>query len=174
MKSTMATNAQPTTQHAHFKLTASGTLVEQTRLISAAVAHRAYELFEARGSEHGHDCEDWFRAESELLIPLPATIIDTDGGFTVRAELRGLIGKDVEVLAEPRRLIVLPAKQMSEQANRRAVFQGELSAEMFRVLDLPAEVDPHNLKAAMENEVLEVTLAKVNPGKNNAVGAKAA
>jgi HSP20 family molecular chaperone IbpA len=54
------------------------------------------------------------------------------------------------------------------------VFQGNVSAEMFRVLDLPAEVDPHNLKAAIENEVLEVTLAKVNPGKNNAVGAKAA
>jgi HSP20 family molecular chaperone IbpA len=174
MKSTMATNAPPTTQPATFKLTASGTLVEQTRLIPAAVAHRAYELFEARGSEHGHDCEDWFRAESELLTPLPARIIDTDGGFTVRVELRGLMGKDLEVLAEPRYLILRPGKQTSKQDNGRAVFQGNVSAEMFRVLDLPAEVDPHNLKAAIENEVLEVTLAKVNPGKNNAVGAKAA
>jgi HSP20 family molecular chaperone IbpA len=174
MKSTMATNAAPTTQPAEFKLTASGTLVEQTRLISAAVAHRAYELFEARGSEHGHDCEDWFRAESELLTPLPATIVDTDDAFTVRAELHGLIGKDVEVLAEPRRLIVRPGKQMSEQANQRAVFQGEISAEMFRVLELPADVDPHNMKATIENEVLEVTLAKINPGQKNAVGTKAA
>ena len=174
MKTTMATNAPRTTQPATFKLTASGTLVEQTRLISAAVAHRAYELFEARGSEHGHDCEDWFRAESELLTPIPATVVDTDGGFTVRAELPGFTGKDVEVLAEPRRLIIRARKQSSEQEKGRAVLQGKMSAEMFRVLDLPAEVDPHNLKAAMENEVLEVTLARVNPGKNNAVGAKAA
>src|ERR1051326_4899328 len=136
MKSTMATKALPTTQPAQFKLTASGTFVEQTRLTSAMVARRAYELFEARGSEHGHDCEDWIRAESELLTPLPATIIDTDEAVTIRAELRGLMGKEVEVLAEPRHLIVRRAKQMSEQDNRRAGFQGDMSAEMFRFADL--------------------------------------
>jgi hypothetical protein len=27
---------------------------------------RAYELYEARGGEHGRDLEDWFRAESEV------------------------------------------------------------------------------------------------------------
>jgi HSP20 family molecular chaperone IbpA len=174
MKSKMTRNASPTTQPANFKLRASGTSVEQTRLISAAVARRAYELFQARGSQHGHDCEDWVRAESELLTPIPATIIDRDGAVTVRAELCGLMGKDVEVLAEPRHLIVRPGKQTSNQDKGRAVFQGEMSAEMFRVLDLPSEVDPHNMKATIEKEVLEVTLAKVRPSKNNAVGIKAA
>jgi len=174
MKSTLTTNAPPTTQPTKFKLTASGTLVEQTRLISAAIARRAYELFEARGCEHGHDGEDWFRAESELLAPLPATIIDTDEALTVRAELRGLIGKDMEVLAEPRHLIVRPGNQTSEQDNGRAVFQGKISGEVFRVLELPCEVDPHNMKATIENEVIEVTLAKVNSGKKNAVSTKAA
>jgi DUF2934 family protein len=33
-----------------------------------AIELRAYELFEARGCEHGHDSEDWFRAESELHL----------------------------------------------------------------------------------------------------------
>jgi hypothetical protein len=28
----------------------------------------AYELFEARGCEHGHDWEDWFRAKLELHL----------------------------------------------------------------------------------------------------------
>lgn len=27
---------------------------------------RAYELFEERGREEGHDWEDWFRAEQEI------------------------------------------------------------------------------------------------------------
>ena len=176
MKSTMTTNAPvpPTTQPANFKLRASGTSVEQTRLISAAVARRAYELFEARGCQHGHDCEDWVRAESELLTPLPATIIDTDGAVTVRAELRGLMGKDVEVLAEPRHVIVRPGKLTSEQDNGRAVYQGEMSAETFQALELPEAIDIDNMKATIENEVLEVTLAKVNPGKKNAVRTKAA
>jgi hypothetical protein len=30
------------------------------------IAKRAYELYLARGSEHGHAEEDWARAESEL------------------------------------------------------------------------------------------------------------
>ncbi len=30
------------------------------------VARRAYELFLCRGGEHGHDQEDWLRAEREM------------------------------------------------------------------------------------------------------------
>jgi len=30
------------------------------------VAQRAYERYEARGREDGHDMEDWFEAEREL------------------------------------------------------------------------------------------------------------
>ena len=31
------------------------------------IARRAYELFEQRGRGHGHDLDDWLRAEHELL-----------------------------------------------------------------------------------------------------------
>jgi Protein of unknown function (DUF2934) len=34
-----------------------------------ATAKRAYELYLARGGEHGHDAEDWLRAEAELNSP---------------------------------------------------------------------------------------------------------
>jgi hypothetical protein len=37
------------------------------RVSAKAVSHRAYSLFQARGSEHGHDVEDWLAAETELL-----------------------------------------------------------------------------------------------------------
>ena len=30
------------------------------------IAHRAFELYEQRGGEHGHDWDDWFQAEREL------------------------------------------------------------------------------------------------------------
>ena len=28
---------------------------------------RAYQLYEGRGCEHGHDLDDWFQAESEVF-----------------------------------------------------------------------------------------------------------
>jgi hypothetical protein len=31
------------------------------------IAQRAYEIFQARGGEPGHDLDDWLQAESELL-----------------------------------------------------------------------------------------------------------
>jgi hypothetical protein len=34
-----------------------------------AVEQRAYELFLARGGTHGHDWNDWFAAERQLLGP---------------------------------------------------------------------------------------------------------
>ena len=44
--------------------------------IQLAVARRAYELFESRNREHGHDWEDWFQAESELLRPVSTAVSD--------------------------------------------------------------------------------------------------
>lgn len=29
---------------------------------------RAYQLYEARGQEDGHELEDWFRAEEEITV----------------------------------------------------------------------------------------------------------
>ena len=31
------------------------------------IIQRAYELYEARGREDGHDLEDWLKAEEEIL-----------------------------------------------------------------------------------------------------------
>jgi mRNA-degrading endonuclease HigB of HigAB toxin-antitoxin module len=34
--------------------------------ITEAIARRAFELFVARGQQHGHDLDDWLQAEREL------------------------------------------------------------------------------------------------------------
>jgi hypothetical protein len=31
------------------------------------IRFRAYELYEQRGREHGHDLEDWLQAQSEVV-----------------------------------------------------------------------------------------------------------
>ena len=38
--------------------------------LTEQISRRAYELFEARGHEHGHDREDWLQAETEILANL--------------------------------------------------------------------------------------------------------
>ena len=34
------------------------------------IAHRAFEIYVARGGEHGHDVGDWFEAERQLRTEL--------------------------------------------------------------------------------------------------------
>ncbi|MGA7928548.1 MAG: Hsp20 family protein [Candidatus Sulfotelmatobacter sp.] len=175
MKSTPATNPQATTQPAIFRLGEEGTYVERMRQISDAIARRAYELFEARGYEHGHDREDWFRAESELLTPVPAKVLAIDGGLTIRAEVPGFAHKDVEVHVWPRRLIIYAReREKSGRERGKALPNGKTSDEIFRVLDLPHEIEPDKITATLENEVLEVTLQKVEPHKKVAGNVKAA
>jgi hypothetical protein len=38
------------------------------------IRHRAYELFEARGREDGHELDDWLRAEEEITQQKARTI----------------------------------------------------------------------------------------------------
>lgn len=57
--------------------------------VQLAVARRAYELFEARGCEHGHDREDWFRAESELLSPVSVSMQRSADRIGVHANVLG-------------------------------------------------------------------------------------
>jgi Protein of unknown function (DUF2934) len=40
--------------------------VSESRPDADRIAQRAYERYEARGREDGHDMEDWFEAEQEL------------------------------------------------------------------------------------------------------------
>ncbi len=41
-------------------------LAQQPSLANNDVARRAYDLYLARGREHGHDVDDWMQAEREL------------------------------------------------------------------------------------------------------------
>jgi len=43
---------------------------------------RAYQFYEERGYEDGHDLEDWLRAQSEIIGKKPAVAEkDTEGGI---------------------------------------------------------------------------------------------
>jgi len=39
---------------------------EDPNIVLEQIAQRAYELYEARGREDGHDLEDWLCAEAEI------------------------------------------------------------------------------------------------------------
>ena len=57
--------------------------------VYAEIARRAYDLFESRECRPGHDWEDWFRTESELLRPVPVDVKGKPDKISVRATVQG-------------------------------------------------------------------------------------
>jgi HSP20 family molecular chaperone IbpA len=79
------------------------------------------------------------------------------------------------VHVEPKRLIIYAkVRETSGRERGGALATGKVSDEVFRVLDLPHEIEPDTITATLENEVLEVTLQKVDPHKKNVGNVKAA
>jgi hypothetical protein len=59
---------QPQAKKAQSQLAKQEQPVVPEPAMADRIAKRAYELFLARGGEHGHQLEDWYQAERELRL----------------------------------------------------------------------------------------------------------
>ncbi len=48
------------------KKTSSNVSTQPPQNTEEEIRHRAYEIYETRGREDGHDLDDWLRAEAEV------------------------------------------------------------------------------------------------------------
>jgi general secretion pathway protein A len=143
--------------------------------IRDSIARRAYELSEARGFENGHEQEDWQRAESELMLDVPVDVAEEETEFTVRAAVSGFAGTDLEVQVAPRCLCISgTGEEASAAQHDDAAYSQRRSKHIFRLLELPSEIDPDSAKATVRNGLLEIKLSKVGSGEPQRPLAKAA
>jgi len=143
--------------------------------IENRIARRAYELFASSGFTDGHDLEDWLLAESELFGRTPVEVTETEKEVTVKAGLPGFTEKDIEIRVEPRRLFISGKREeKSEDKKKGQTVYSERSNEVFRTVDLPADVDPDKVKTILSHGELEITLPKKEIGKKIAIEQKAA
>ena len=139
------------------------------------ISRRAYELFAQRGYQDGHDLEDWMRAESEALEPVPVEIVDNDETFTVHAEVPGFAPNDLEVKVEPSRVLIRGRAETSTQRSAGKMIYTECQKnQIFRVLNLPTQVDPDRVTANLQDGILQITLHKASTTEAGRVEVKAA
>jgi hypothetical protein len=70
--------APSTTTEADLNLASQEELFEHTQGLVDSIARRAYELYESRGCAPGHEWDDWFQAESELLRPVKLHVMELE------------------------------------------------------------------------------------------------
>jgi HSP20 family protein len=123
------------------------------------IARRAFEIFENNGRWFGHELEDWFRAESELLRPVHLEMAESDDTLTVRAEVPGFSTKELEINIEPRRLTIGGRHQSQEERKKaKTIYSEQCAKEILRVAYLPAEVDGSKASATLKDGILNIEL----------------
>jgi HSP20 family protein len=173
--STEITTKSHSKQPVIYRMSEGESLIRRVDDLFDTLNRRAYELFESRGCQDGHDLQDWFQAESELLGPMPVEISDADDELIVRADLPGFREKDIEVREEPHRLVITGKReQIREQQKRKTIYSDRKSDEVFRLVGLSEEVDPNRVKASLQDGILEVELPKAHPSRKIPVSTRAA
>jgi HSP20 family protein len=139
-----------------------------------AISRRAFELFENNGRAFGHDVEDWFKAEKELLHPVPIQITETGESVEVKAEVPGFNEKELEVNVEPRRLTITGKREPSKEEKKGQTIYSETHSDLLsRVVELPAEVEAEKAGATLKNGMLQLTMPKAAKARTVRVQPKA-
>ena len=169
------TPTQPDRAPTIHDLLAGDPFFELAQEINDLIARRAYELFESTGFTHGHAREDWLRAKSEILLNVSVDVKETETELTVRADVPGFGERDLEVRVAPRSLCITGKRQeSSDQKEGKNVYSERRATQIFRVLELPSQIDPDRMNATVSDGILDIKLSKVGLGTKVPVRAKAA
>jgi hypothetical protein len=136
--------------------------LEQTQRVQEAIGHRAFEIFESRGSVPGHELEDWRQAETELTSARCSGQMKLDGSLWVNADAALFHPDTIEIWVSPRKLTICgrPHVLRSSSFARQEgpCHEGEM---IFHVIDLACEVDPSRVTAKFDDAAsLEIVLGK--------------
>jgi HSP20 family protein len=124
------------------------------RDIQKAIAYRAYDLYAGRGRSHGHDLEDWFLAEHDLIKPGNVQITEAGDKFVVRAEVPGFDADEIRIGVAPRKVVIWGQAAGSPSAS------SQYQQQMLGEVDLPSPVSPEGAGARLRGGEVEITAPK--------------
>lgn len=126
------------------------------------IKSRAYQLFQARGEELGHELEDWLQAETEMTGHALVAFHETDEGFEVHFLVPGFEARHIVVAISPSEVGIdarnLEAASANEQ--RPAAWREFSASEAFRRVKFPQLVDIDSATAEVKDGVLRVRVNK--------------
>ena len=137
-----------------------------------AVRKRAFDLFEERGRQFGHQLEDWLKAERELLGWPAAELVEKDGAYQMQITLPGFEAKEVEVTAAPNAVIVHAAREEEKKTEKGNVLWTEFgSNNVYRRFELPNPINVDKVTATLQNGLLQINAPEIAKPKEKAVAA---
>ncbi len=176
----MRTDPAPQKTSTDLSLVSPDELVKRAQEVSGEIARRAYFLFEKRGGGHGNDRDDWFLAQSQLLMPVKFQVVERDDHLIAHAEVPGFSAHEIRVSVEPHHVRISGKAETSGEHGTGKEIMYSLShslmpaEQIFHVAELPTEVDPSKAKVTLKNGKLEIAMPKAAPAQSARVQGKGA
>lgn len=124
------------------------------------VARRAYEICESRGCAHGHDWDDCYRTESELLQPVNVELSDSGDTLAAIADVAGYRREDLRVSMESRLLRICDRSAAEKKQLRKSEEELRRLEGFFVSFDRPTYIDTSKVSANISQDLFEVRLPK--------------
>ena len=123
-----------------------------------------------------HEIDDWMQAESELIYPCCHDLKESAEAITLHVDLPGSLTADqLTVSVEPRRLLVSGEKEISLLYGDESDAHWEVRLQqIFRVHDLPADVDPYKATATQAGHAVNIVLPKASAANERSERARSA
>ena len=148
---------------------------DRMQQIFDSIEKRAFEIFDRSGRGTGREMSDWLQAEAELLHPLHLEITEKDQALNVRAEVPGFTANELDIRVEPQRITISGKHETKEETKKgKTIYSERCAQEIFRSVELPAEIDNSKVSATLKDGVLNIELPKAAGAKTVRVEAKAA
>jgi HSP20 family protein len=161
MSAQTATAMQSAKESVRVKKSTTDDVFDRIQETYNSVARRAFEIFDNSGRWLGHELEDWFRAEGELLHPVHLEITEIENNLAVRAEVPGFTAKELEINVGPRQLTITGKHEAKEETKKgKTVYSERCAKEIMRVVDLPEEIDSSKATATLRDGILNLEMPK--------------
>ncbi len=134
---------------------------EHLREVGDSIARRAFEIFASRGYVHGHDWDDWYRAESDVLQTVNHEASDSGDAFLAVVDVAPYRPQDLKLNAEPQRLRIVGCPAPGGSGIQE---NGTPRPRAFSLAyQFPAPIEPAKVSAEIKGDLLEVRLPKATP-----------
>jgi HSP20 family molecular chaperone IbpA len=169
-----ATALQPVKTSNITSQTATQQDFDRVQQIYDSIARRAFEIFEGNGGFPGRELTDWLLAESELLHPVHLEIAESDDALNVKAEVPGFAANEIDVRVDGNRLTISGKHESQDESTKgKTIYSERCAKEVYRSVDLPADVDGSKVTATIKDGILTIELPKPPHAKSVRIEPKA-
>jgi HSP20 family molecular chaperone IbpA len=152
-------------------------IIAENEALQEKIRYRAWELSHTRPHD-AHAQYDWLKAQYEIVSVPPVRVVEKSGMFDIKFAVSGVNPDDINVMVTPNR-VMLKAESAEEESSEEGIvhISDFRTATVFRLVKLPAPIDPKTVTVDFEDGVIHMTAAKesaaVAPSKRTASPRKA-